>query len=100
MEAILKISTAALQVEDKAPPLPCDDDVVLKELTMLANDCSVLKGRPNEATLLCALSPSNEFKPLMYFTLILFWEDLFVPTLAARVTVAGESVTEAVAIAF
>lgn len=39
MEAILKISTAALQVEEKAPPLPCD--VVLKELTMLAKDCSV-----------------------------------------------------------
>lgn len=101
IEAILKISTAALQVEDKAPPLPCDDDdVVLKELTMFANDCSVLKGWPNEATLLCALSPSNEFKPLMYFTLVLFWEHLFVPTLAARVTVAGESVTEPVAIAF
>lgn len=92
MEAILKISRAALQVEDKAPPLACDDGV-FNELTIFAKDCSVDIGRPNEATWLFAFSPSNEFKPLMYFTLVTFWEELLpVPIVAAELTVAAENV--------
>lgn len=92
MVAILKISRAALQVEDKAPPLACDDGV-FNELTIFAKACSVDKGRPNEATWLFALSPSNEFNPLMYFTLVPFWEEFLpVPIMAAELTVAAENV--------
>nr|GMD84337.1 transmembrane protein 45B-like [Ipomoea batatas] len=64
--AILKISATALQVEERAPPpLPLPRDGSLSELTILANEWSVQTGRPRVDTLLCALSPPNEFNPLM-----------------------------------
>ncbi|KAF3620837.1 hypothetical protein FXO38_32159 [Capsicum annuum] len=93
MEAILKISEAALQVEDKAPPPLACDDGVLNELTIFAKDCSVDIGRPNEATWLFAFSPPNEFNPSMYFTLVAFWKDFLpVPIMAVELTVAAENV--------
>lgn len=96
MAAILKISATALQVEVRAPPLlPCDG--CFNELTIFAKDCSVQTGRPNEATLLWALSPSNEFNPLTYLTVVLLWGDRPGLTTVAG-TVAGDIVADAVAI--
>lgn len=93
MEAILKISRAALQVADKAPPPLPFDDGVLNELTIFAKDCSVDTGRPNEVTWSFAFSPSNEFNPLMYFTLVPFWKDFLpVPIMAAELIVVAENV--------
>ncbi|KAI3441348.1 uncharacterized protein J3R85_002627, partial [Psidium guajava] len=51
MAAIRNISPTALHLEDRAPPLlPFPRD--LKELTTFANDCSVHRGTPREATML------------------------------------------------
>lgn len=63
--AILKISDAALQVEERAPPplpLPWDAED-LRELITIAKDWWVHTGRPKEAMWLCAFRPPKEFSP-------------------------------------
>ncbi|KAK2665207.1 hypothetical protein Ddye_003781 [Dipteronia dyeriana] len=99
--AILKISSAALHVEDKAPPpflLPFEDGA-LSELTIFANDCSVHTGTPSEVTPFSAFRPPNVLSPaddMLWFTFMVFLD--FVAVDAATVNVAGESVADAVAI--
>lgn len=67
MAAILNISPAALHVDDSAPPpffFFCTD--CLRELTIVANDCSVLLDMPRDETPVCALSPPKAFMPSTY----------------------------------
>jgi hypothetical protein len=103
MAAILNISSAALHVEESAPPpllLPCD--VALNELTTLAKHCSVDTGKPRDTTvLLWALRPPKEFSAPRYTTLfILFWVLLLLLELnKAAVTVAEVSPVVVMAIA-
>ncbi|KAF3657155.1 hypothetical protein FXO38_09147 [Capsicum annuum] len=88
-----EISRAALQAEDKVPPPLACDDRVLNEIIIFVKDRSMDIRRPNEATWLFALSPPNEFNPLMYLTLVVFWKDfLSVPTMVVEPTVAAENV--------
>lgn len=67
MAAILKISPAALQVEERAPPpfFPFPFDGYFKELTIFANDWSAQTGRPKETTLLWAFKPPKELSPVI-----------------------------------
>lgn len=84
MPAIWKISPAALQVEEAAPPLlPLDG--YFNELTTFAKHCSVHTGSPNDVTLFWAFNPPKWFTPLMKFTLLSLL--LLLPTLELPTTV-------------
>ncbi|GER50413.1 basic helix-loop-helix (bHLH) DNA-bindingsuperfamily protein, partial [Striga asiatica] len=75
MAAILKISTTALQVAANAPPPPPPLFLPLglvRELTIFANHCSLVRGRPN------------------VLILVLLWVDLAGrPTTAAAASTVG-----------
>lgn len=99
--AILNISAAALQVEERAPPplpLPLDED--FKELKTMANDWLVHIGRHTEATLVWAFSPPNEFNPPIWTTRVFLLQRELrpQPEVAAAVNVAGESAADVIAI--
>jgi len=88
MPAIWKISAAALQVEEAAPPLlPLDG--YFNELTTFAKHCSVHTGNPNDVTLFWAFNPPKEFIPPMNCTLLSLLLLLPTPELPTTVIVAG-----------
>ena len=96
MAAILNISEAALHVEDRAPPPPLP--FAFKELTTFAKHCSVHIGTPIATTLLWAFRPPKLFSPATYTTFFSpFWV-LLPELLTLAVTVAGQSIADAVAI--
>ena len=96
--AMVKISSAALQVEEHAPPLLAPLEAGLRELTIRANDRSAQSRWPREETALLALSPPKEpNSPTLMPARLLIADRAAPPRGAATAETAAEESVAAIA---